>query len=114
MRSNIRALGAGDQEPLISPSTALRVRQELDCLVDVVSASTRIGETAKKERSRANSVDACAANGVLSISPRMYRQYAAQYRELARTATNGAQRAMYLKMATTWIHTAIRFEAGLE
>jgi hypothetical protein len=55
-----------------------------------------------------------ATNGVLSIPPLIYREYAAEYKELARTATNSPQRALYLKMANTWRYAAVRFEAGLE
>jgi hypothetical protein len=53
-----------------------------------------------------------ATSGVLSIPPRTYREYAAELRELARTATNDS-RALYLKMANTWIYAAVRFEAGV-
>jgi hypothetical protein len=53
-----------------------------------------------------------ATSGVLSIPPRIYREYAAELRELARTATNGS-RELYLKMANTWTYAAVRFEAGV-
>jgi len=55
-----------------------------------------------------------AGGGVLSIPARIYREYADEFRELARTATNGHQRAIYLKMANTWAGAAIQFESGLE
>jgi hypothetical protein len=49
---------------------------------------------------------ACPASGDV------YREYAAELRELARTATNDS-RALYLKMANTWTYAAVRFEAGV-
>jgi hypothetical protein len=53
-----------------------------------------------------------ATRGVLSIPPRIYREYAAELRELARTASNGS-RPLYLKMANAWTYAAVRFEAGV-
>ena len=53
-----------------------------------------------------------ATSGVLSIPPSIYREYAAELRELARTATDSS-RALYLKMANTWSYAAVRFEAGV-
>ena len=53
-----------------------------------------------------------ATGGVLSIPPMIYREYAAEFRELARTAV-GDSRTLYLKMANDWIYTAVRFEAGV-
>ena len=45
-------------------------------------------------------------------APAIYREYAAELRELARTAANDS-RALYLKMANTWTYAAVRFEAGV-
>jgi hypothetical protein len=53
-----------------------------------------------------------ATRGVLSIAPAIYREYAAELRELARTAANDS-RTLYLKMANTWTYAAVRFEAGV-
>jgi hypothetical protein len=53
-----------------------------------------------------------ATSGILSIAPVIYREYAAELRELARTANNDC-RAIYLKMANTWSYAAVRFEAGV-
>jgi hypothetical protein len=53
-----------------------------------------------------------ATSSVLSIPPMIYREYAAEFRELARTAANGS-RALYLKMANAWTYAAVRFEAGV-
>jgi hypothetical protein len=49
-------------------------------------------------------------SSLLSISPSMYRQYADEYRELARSTSDGLQRVLYSKMAIMWEHAAIRFE----
>ena len=54
-----------------------------------------------------------ATSGVLSIPPLIYREYAAELRELARTATSNSSRALYLKMANAWTYAAVRFEAGI-
>jgi hypothetical protein len=111
-KSKDRLLGAANQEPLISPSTAAQVRQHIECLVKALSAHTPAGETIELKRSAVSS--GAAANGVLSIPPLIYREYAAEYKELAREAADVRQRALYLKIANTWIFAAVRFEAGLE
>jgi hypothetical protein len=51
---------------------------------------------------------------VLSISPAIYREYADEYKKLAKSAFDEPQRALYLKMASMWEHAALRFENGLE
>jgi hypothetical protein len=89
------------------------VRKHIECLVKALSARTPTDETVKLKRSPVNSSGA-AAKGVLSIPPLIYREYAAEYKELARTTTNDSERALYLKMANTWRYAAVRFEAGLE
>ena len=53
-------------------------------------------------------------SGMLSISPSIYREYADEYKKLARSAFDEPQRALYLKMASMWEHAALRFENGLE
>jgi len=112
-KSNNRPLSTGDQEPLISPSTVAQVRKQMEFLATTVSAHTPTGGTVELTGSPVNSVGG-AANGVLSIPPLIYREYAAEYWELARTAANELQRTLYLKMANSWTYAAIRFEAGLE
>ena len=47
---------------------------------------------------------------VLSIPPSIYREYAGEYRELARSSSDELVRALYLKMASMWEYTAVRFE----
>ena len=54
------------------------------------------------------------ASGLLSVPPRIYREFADEYKKLAQTTTDTFQRALYLKMASTWTHAAIRFESGVE
>jgi hypothetical protein len=51
---------------------------------------------------------------ILSISPSMYREYAEEYKKLARSAFDEPQRALYFKMANMWEHAALRFENGYE
>jgi hypothetical protein len=53
-------------------------------------------------------------SSILSISPPMYREYANEYKELARSTSDDLQRALYLKMASMWEHAALRFENGFE
>jgi hypothetical protein len=80
------------------------MRKQLERLVSAVSASAPLdGNTDESKR---------YPDEVLSIAPLMYREYAAELRELARTATSGS-RALYLKMANTWSYAAVRFEAGV-
>ena len=69
-----------------------------------------IGEDVDLEKSPANS----EASGLLSIPPRIYREFADEYKKLAQTTSDTFQRALYLKMASTWEHAAIRFESGVE
>ena len=49
-------------------------------------------------------------SNVLSIAPSIYREYADEYKELARSTSDELQRALYIKMAIMWEHAAIRFE----
>jgi len=112
-KSKNRLPGDGNQEPLISPNTAAQVREHIEGLVKALNARTPTGETVELKRSPGNSSGA-AANGILSIPPLIYREYAAEYMALARTATDAIQRTLYLKIANTWTFAAVRFEAGLE
>jgi hypothetical protein len=80
------------------------MRKQLEHLVSAVSAAAPTGGNPDELKR--------SPDGVLSIAPRMYREYAAELRELARTATSGS-RALYLKMANTWSYAAVRFEAGV-
>lgn len=50
---------------------------------------------------------------LLSLSPRMYRDFSNEYRELARASNSNQERALYLKMAQIWVEAALRFESGL-
>jgi hypothetical protein len=53
---------------------------------------------------------AAEREGVLEIAPRIYRDYANEFRELARTSESDAQRATYLKAAHMWLDAATLFE----
>jgi topoisomerase IA-like protein len=55
-----------------------------------------------------------ADSGLLLISPRQYREYADEWKVLARAASGDQQREICLKMANIWLHAAIRFESGFE
>jgi hypothetical protein len=72
-----------------------------------------MSEDVDLEKSPVNSVDP-EAGGLLSIPPRIYREFADEYKEMAKTITDIFQRELYLKMASTWVHAAIRFESGVE
>jgi len=52
-------------------------------------------------------------SAVLSIPPSIYREYADEFKELARSTSEELQRALYLKMAIMWEHAAHRFENGV-
>jgi hypothetical protein len=51
-----------------------------------------------------------AREEVLQIAPRIYREYAKNFRELARTSESDPQRAIYLKAAQMWLDAATQFE----
>jgi hypothetical protein len=46
-------------------------------------------------------------------SSKLFREYAAEFLELARNATSSDQRFLYLKTANIWQETAIRWERDL-
>jgi hypothetical protein len=46
-------------------------------------------------------------------SSRMFREYAAEFLRLARNATSTETRFLYIKMASIWQETAIRWERDL-
>jgi len=46
-------------------------------------------------------------------SSRMFREYAAEFLQLARNATSTETRFLYIKMASIWQETAIRWERDL-
>ena len=46
-------------------------------------------------------------------SSKLFREYAAEFVELARNATSADQRFLYLKAANIWQETAIRWERDL-
>ncbi len=49
----------------------------------------------------------------LDASSRMFRKYAAEFVQLARNATSTETRFLYIKMASIWQETAIRWERDL-
>jgi hypothetical protein len=66
-----------------------------------------IGGAAEVSRQAAAPV---AREDVLQIAPRVYREYAKNFKELARTSESDAQRAIYLKAAQMWLDAATQFE----
>ena len=76
---------------------------------------TVVGHAAlNKKRFRSLSERGPMNFSVLSISPSMYREFAEEYKKLARSASDEPQRALYFKMASMWKHAALRFENGYE
>jgi hypothetical protein len=51
-----------------------------------------------------------ARQEVLQIAPRIYREYAKNFRELALTSESEPQRDIYLKAAQMWLDAATLFE----
>jgi hypothetical protein len=49
----------------------------------------------------------------LDASSKMFREYAAEFVQLARNATSTETRFLFLKMASIWQETAIRWERDL-
>jgi len=101
-------LNAGDQEALTSPETRARVRKHIESLISAVNRTSQVSENVELKS------PTIRANGALAIPPLIYREYADELKNLARTTTSAPQRALYVKMANIWQHAAIRFEAGLE
>jgi hypothetical protein len=53
------------------------------------------------------------SRGLLSLSLREFREYAAEWKALASAADSGGQRYLYLKMTSIWLHAALQFETGI-
>ena len=51
-----------------------------------------------------------AREEVLDIAPRIYREYASEFRKSAREAMSDSQREIYLKAAQIWHEAAQLFE----
>lgn len=86
------------------------MRKHIKSLVNAVKKEPApISEDINLEKSPANS----EASELLSIPPRIYREFADEYKNLAQTTSDTYQRELYLKMASTWKHAAIRFESGV-
>jgi hypothetical protein len=51
-----------------------------------------------------------AREEVLEIAPRIYREYANEFKELARTSERESQRDIYLQAAQMWLDAATLFE----
>ena len=90
------------------------MRKHIKSLVNAVQKEPApISEDVNSEKSPVNSVGP-DAGVLLSVLPRIYLEFADEYKKLAQTTGDEFQRALYLKMASTWEHAAIRFESGVE
>ena len=54
------------------------------------------------------------AGGILSISPRQYRQYADEWKAFTSRASSDGQRKLGQTMVEIWLDAAARFEEGLK
>jgi hypothetical protein len=86
-------------EVLTSPRTDAQVLKHIDNFIDVLGGHVS---------------PVPASEGVLSIPPRIYREYADEFKALAVAAVHEEQRALYLQMATIWLEAAAQFEAGIK
>ena len=98
----------------VPPPCGAQVRTRLKSLVNAAKKEPApMSEDVDLEKFPVNSIGP-EAGGILSVPPRIYREFADDYKNLAQTTTDEFQRALYLKMASTWEHAAIRFESGVE
>ncbi len=102
---------ADAQEALTSPKTDAQVLTYIETFVDTLREHGLGGDTAQFKRAAFDEPIEVAGGGVRSIPPRIYREYADEFKELARTSTNEIQRALYLQMQNIWEAAAFRFEA---
>lgn len=58
-------------------------------------------------------VEILPPEGAPDASSRVFREYAAEFVQLARNATSTESRFLYIKMASIWLETAVRWERDL-
>ena len=73
----------------------------------------RSGATAQAETKKPISESIVTAGGILSISPRQYRQYADEWKAFTSRASSDEQRKLGQIMMEIWLDAAARFEDGL-
>ncbi len=95
------------QEPLTSPATDAQVLRYMEALVNSADNAVPIARPAPK------TFNDPLAGGVLAIPPRIFREYADEFEEMARTASNEYLRGIYSEMQDMWKDAAARFETGL-
>ena len=74
----------------------------------------RSGATAQAETNKPISESIVTAGGILSISPRQYRQYADEWKAFTSRASSDGQRKLGQTMVEIWLDAATRFEEGLK
>jgi hypothetical protein len=74
----------------------------------------RSGATAQAETNKPISESIVTAGGILSISPRQYRQYADEWKAFTSRASSDGQRKLGQTMVEIWLDAAARFEEGLK
>jgi hypothetical protein len=74
----------------------------------------RGGATAQAETNKPISESIVTDGGILSISPRQYRQYADEWKAFTSRASSDGQRKLGHIMVEIWLEAAARFEEGLK
>jgi hypothetical protein len=74
----------------------------------------RGGATAQAETNKPISESIVTDGGILSISPRQYRQYADEWKAFTSRASSDGQRKLGQTMVEIWLDAAARFEEGLK
>jgi hypothetical protein len=74
----------------------------------------RDGATAQAETNKPVSKIVVTDGGILSISPRQYRQYADEWKVFTSRASSDGQRKLGQTMVEIWLDAAARFEDGLK
>ena len=95
-------------------ATTMQLEQADRAAAKLLEVARLLKQLPAFEESKQQTVSKPPSPPLLSLSPRQYRAYADEWNELARTATDDQQRALYLKMANIWSHAAHQFENGLD
>jgi hypothetical protein len=72
----------------------------------------RDGETAQAETNKPVSEGVVTDGGILTISPRQYREYADEWKAFTSRASSDGQRKLGQMMVEIWLDAAARFEGG--
>ena len=82
--------------------------------MDEHGGATAQAETKKPISESIVSESIVTAGGILSISPRQYRQYADEWKAFTSRASSDGQRKLGQIMVEIWLDAAARFEEGLK